>query len=98
MRHCVAGTLNATADLQKYMRVKRMRCMMPLENNAEKEFVFRMWSIFVERLRNRYLLSSDQIMFDALSDLGTFFWSLGASKEGYDVIFVDEMHLFNSQE
>jgi hypothetical protein len=92
------GILTRTADLQKYVRVKRMRWMMPLPNNAEKEAVFRMWGIFVERLRSRYLLSSDQIIFDSLSDLGTFFWESARRKEGYDVIFVDEMHLFNSQE
>lgn len=92
------GILTRDADLNKYLRVKRMRWMMPLANNVEKEAVFRMWGIFVERLRSRYLVSSDQIIFDALSDLGTFFWESARRKEGYDFIFVDEMHLFNSQE
>ena len=92
------GILTRDADRQKYLRVKRLRWMMNLANRSEKEAVFRMWTMFLGRLRSRYLVSSDQVIFDCLSDLGTFFWESARRKEGYDAIFVDEMHLFNSQE
>jgi hypothetical protein len=92
------GILTREADRQKYLKVKRLRWMMNLAKRSEKEAVFNMWGMFLGRLRSRFLVSSDQVMFDCLSDLGTFFWESARRKEGYDVIFVDEMHLFNSQE
>lgn len=92
------GILTRDADREKYLRVKRLRWMMDLNTRAEKEVVFRMWTMFLGRLRSRFLVSSDQVIFDCLSDLGTFFWESARRKEGYDAIFVDEMHLFNSQE
>jgi hypothetical protein len=35
---------------------------------------------------------------DYLNELQTFYWEAKREKEGYDYIFVDEMHLFNAQE
>jgi hypothetical protein len=33
-----------------------------------------------------------------LNELSTFYWEAARAEKGYDVIFVDEMHLFNAQE
>jgi hypothetical protein len=43
-------------------------------------------------------LTSDQLVNDYLNYLETFTWNLRRNKEGYDLIFVDELHLFNEQE
>jgi hypothetical protein len=72
--------------------------MMPLETQLEKEVVFSLWSKFLTRLRERGLIATDQIISDLLNQLSTFYWDTARLKEGYDYIFVDEMHLFNAQE
>lgn len=92
------GILSYSADREKYLRIKRLRWMMPLPNEADRQIVFALWIRFLRALADKALISSDQIMTDYLSDLATFYWEAARVAEGYDVIFVDEMHLFNSQE
>lgn len=92
------GILTHAPDRERYLRLKRMRWMMPLAKLAEKEAVFSLWCGFMRRLREKRWIASDQIVSDFLNDLSTFYWEAARAKEGYDVIFVDEMHLFNAQE
>jgi superfamily I DNA/RNA helicase len=92
------GILSYSADRERYLRIKRLRWMMPLPEEADRQVVFALWTRFLRALAEKALISSDQIMTDYLSDLATFYWEAARTTEGYDVIFVDEMHLFNSQE
>lgn len=92
------GILTHAADREKYLKLKRSAWMMPLRNTVEKQVVFSLWCKFMDALRQNKWISSDQIISDFLNDLSTFYWEAARLKEGYDVIFVDEMHLFNSQE
>jgi hypothetical protein len=92
------GMLTHTADRERYLRFKRMRWMMPLAGPAEREVVFSLWCGFMRHLKDKKWIASDQIVSDYLNDLSTYYWQAARVNEGYDVIFVDEMHLFNSQE
>ncbi len=92
------GILGRQSELDKYSRIRRMQYMMPLANNVEKEVVFRLWGSFLTQLKVKGMISSDQIICDVLADLQTFYWEAARSDQGYDVIFVDETHLFNAQE
>ena len=92
------GILGRPSDLERYTRIRRMGYMMPLANAVEKEVVFRLWSAFLERLKQLKMISSDQVISDLLNDLQTFYWEAARGAEGYDVILVDEAHLFNAQE
>jgi hypothetical protein len=92
------GMLTHSADRERYIRFKRMRWMMPLPGPTERATVFSLWHGFMQHLKERKWISSDQIVSDYLNDLSTYYWEAARIKEGYDVIFVDEMHLFNSQE
>jgi hypothetical protein len=85
-------------DRERYLRLKRSAWMMPLDNPVEKQVTFNLWCKFMDALRQNKWISSDQIISDFLNDLSTFYWEAARLKEGYDVIFVDEMHLFNAQE
>jgi hypothetical protein len=91
------GILTHPADREKYLKLKRSAWMMPL-NAVEKQVIFHLWCKFMDALRQNKWISSDQIISDFLNDLSTFYWEAARLTEGYDVIFVDEMHLFNSQE
>ena len=75
-----------------------MPWMMPLETDGEKLTVLEIYSDFVNALRDQRLLSSDQLINDFLNYLRTFAWNLRRLDDGYDIICVDELHLFNEQE
>lgn len=92
------GILTNSNDQQRYLRIKRLRWMMPLESVVEKQAVFGLWTFFIRALRDKKLIAADQIVSDYLNELGTFYWEAARPTKGYDFIFVDEMHLFNHQE
>ncbi|WP_018096621.1 hypothetical protein [Sinorhizobium meliloti] len=92
------GILGHASHEQRYLRIRRMRWMMSLVNETEKRVVFALWVKFLSVLKERSLIASDQIISDYLNELSTFYWEAARAAEGYDVVFVDEMHLFNAQE
>jgi hypothetical protein len=92
------GLQGRSADREKYLRVRRVGYMMKLENTTEKQIVFQLWSMFLSHLHEHGFISTDQIISDYLNELQTFYWEAKRRKDGYDYIFVDEMHLFNAQE
>lgn len=92
------GILTHSADKDRYLRVRRMKWMLTLESQTEKEAVFALWKEFMQNLKLKGLIPTDQIISDYLNDLSTFYWEAARRSQGYDVIFVDEMHLFNAQE
>ena len=92
------GLLARAADRERYLRVRRMAYMMRLETPTDREVVFALWRSFLAYLKENGLIATDQIISDYLNDLRTFFWEAKRSIDGYDYVFVDEMHLFNAQE
>lgn len=83
---------------RKYLALQRTAWMMPLHNPAERLFVLRIYSEYVEALKHEAQLTSDQRINDFINYLETFAWNIRREKDGYDVIFVDELHLFSEQE
>jgi superfamily I DNA/RNA helicase len=92
------GILTHEGDKARYFRIKRMQWMMPLDGGGDKDVVFSLWKRFLNHLKFHGLITSDQIIADALNELSTFYWEAARVTQGYDIIFVDEMHLFNAQE
>lgn len=92
------GLLARGVDRERYLRVRRMAYMMRLETPTDREVVFALWRLFLSYLKDQGLIATDQIISDYLNDLRTFFWEAKRSVDGYDYVFVDEMHLFNAQE
>lgn len=92
------GLLARGVDRERYLRVRRMAYMMRLETPTDREVVFTLWRAFLSYLKDNGLIATDQIISDYLNDLRTFFWEAKRSVDGYDYVFVDEMHLFNAQE
>ena len=83
---------------RRYLSLRRADWMMTLNTDAEKKFVLRVYSGYVTALRIDGLLSVDQLMNDLLNYLETFAWDYLRRLEGYDLIFVDELHLFSEPE
>ncbi|MGV9372066.1 UvrD-helicase domain-containing protein [Micromonospora tulbaghiae] len=84
--------------LQEYRELQRASWMMSLEAEAEKDFILTVYGYYVDSLRQDNLISSDQIINDFVKDLEKSSWQYQRLADGYDLIFVDELHLFNEQE
>jgi hypothetical protein len=72
--------------------------MMKLEGAGDRRAVYAMYAKYYETLQDRHLLTSDQLLNDFLNYLESFTWNHRRRTEGYDLIFVDEYHLFNTLE
>jgi hypothetical protein len=98
---CVLGadgifpSFNAEA---RYVRLPRAPWMMDLSSDGEKRVVYALYERFWKALQERNLVTSDQLLNDFLNYLETFAWNHRRKAEGFDLIFVDEFHLFNIQE
>src|SRR5262249_30100790 len=53
---------------------------------------------YINGLAQDRLLTVDQLVNDFLNYLETFSWNILRDAEGYDFVFVDELHLFTEQE
>ncbi|GAA5176973.1 hypothetical protein GCM10023322_00460 [Rugosimonospora acidiphila] len=99
---CVLGpegiVPGASDAIQEYRDLERASWMMSLETDAEKDFILAVYGYYVDSLRADNLISSDQIINDFVKDLEKSSWQYQRLAEGYDLIFVDELHLFNEQE
>ena len=93
-----SGILPGVNAARRYLPLHRMPWMMPLSTDADKLFVLQVYGSLVAELRGRGLLTSDQLINDFLNYLETFAWNLRRAEAGFDLIYVDELHLFNEQE
>ena len=71
---------------------------MRLENVAEREVILELYTEFRRELREMNTVGVDQMISDYLGYLDSFRWDAVRRTEGYDAVFVDELHLFNRQE
>jgi hypothetical protein len=92
------GILPGVNAARNYLPIQRMPWMMPLTTDGEKQAVLDIYTKYVASLREQKLMTSDQVINDFLNYLETFAWNLRRSESGYDLLFVDELHLFNEQE
>lgn len=82
----------------RYNSLERAAWMLPLANQADLRVVFELYSRYMESLDSRGLWTGDQVLADLLNDLQKHSWNRARRSEGYDLIFVDEFHLFNPLE
>ena len=92
------GILPGVNASRQYLPLPRMPWMMPLATDGEKSVVLALYSDFVASLKNQRLLTSDQLINDCLNSLETFTWNLRRADDRYDILCIDELHLFNEQE
>ncbi|WP_022657450.1 UvrD-helicase domain-containing protein [Desulfovibrio desulfuricans] len=91
--------VHKTSDIeQRYLKERRYKWMMPLENESDKIVVVRLYQKYVEKLRHESVLGCDQLVADFLRYLDSFTWEALRPDEGFDLVVVDELHLFNRQE
>ncbi|WP_157121543.1 hypothetical protein [Nocardia violaceofusca] len=82
----------------RYFNLERASWMLPLSGRADMRVVFELYSRYMDSLDARGLWTSDQVLADLLNDLQKHSWNRSRRDQGYDLIFVDEFHLFNPLE
>lgn len=87
----------AGADL-RYYQITRATWMLPLDGRGDLRVVYELYRRYIASLDARSLVTSDQVLADFLNYLETHAWNRGRRTHGYDMIFVDEFHLFNPLE
>jgi len=98
---CVIGANGILPGInaeRRYKQIERRPWMMPLATEGEKSFVLLIYSRMVGDLLGKDEMTTDQVINDYLNLLSTYRWHSERRRRGYDLIFVDEFHLFNEQE
>lgn len=93
-----AGIFPGAGSESRYLRLPRANWMLPLESTADRRVVYQLYVRYMEQLERRHMLTYDQVLADLLSYLVTYTWNRKRRDEGYDLIFVDEFHLFTPLE
>ena len=83
---------------EKYETEPRRAWMMRLETREERKVVLCLYDAFRQFLRELKAIGGDQMIADFLNHLDSYRWEATRGVDGYDAVFVDELHLFNRQE
>ncbi|MFJ6806070.1 UvrD-helicase domain-containing protein [Streptomyces anulatus] len=82
----------------KYFQLPRASWMLPLNTREDLRVVFELYTQYWASLDHRSLTTSDQVLADFLIHLTTNAWNRARRAQGYDLVFVDEFHLFSPLE
>ena len=83
---------------EHYLSEKRKSRMMVLQTRQERVVTLALYDRFRSTLREMKAIGGDQMVTDFLNHLDSFRWDATREVEGFDAVFVDELHLFNRQE
>ena len=84
---------------QKYIYGDRRAWQMGLPNEADRRAVLEVHDKYARELAKSDYINIDQMIADFLDFLQSYQWSnYRKGTEGFDVIFVDELHCFNGSE
>lgn len=92
------GIRGGSAQRDQYLSEKRKGWMMLLQTKEEREVTLALYDRFRQMLREMKAIGGDQMVTDFLNHLDSFRWEATRELEGFDAVFVDELHLFNRQE
>jgi superfamily I DNA/RNA helicase len=102
LQHEIAVTIKGRAneDVEKYKNLPRLKYSIPCDKNFEGDlnFLFLIYQTYQNMLKLTNEFDSDDIIISSLGQLNTPIWRRRRDKEGFNVTFVDETHLFNLNE
>jgi superfamily I DNA/RNA helicase len=100
LQHEIAVVIKGRANEQfeAYKRVPPIRHGLPMSNEGDKAFVWRVFELYREQLISSAQFDTDDVILSALGQLATPIWRRRRAREGYDNLFIDETHLFNMNE
>ena len=86
------------ALFENYRKIKPIKNGLPYENEKDQELIFLLFTKYQKAIDELGVFDADDVVMEALSRLNAPVWRRERRQEGYDLIFVDEMHLFNLNE
>lgn len=88
----------ANGELEIYEKLPRLEGAMPLKNHADFIFVYLVYQKYQGDLQALGYFDNDDVAISASLQLRTPIWQRRRKDLGYDVIIVDETHLFSFNE
>lgn len=88
----------AKENLDTYKRIPPIPAALPVNNEGDKAFVWRVYERYRDQLVAGGQFDTDDVVLSALSQLSAPIWRRRRARDGFDAIFVDETHLFNMNE
>lgn len=88
----------AEENFEKYQQIPRCNSQIPLENDDDFKLIFYLFTKYNTQLALINQFDSDDIVISTLRDFDSPIWRRRRGRDGFDVIFVDETHLFNVSE
>lgn len=93
-----AGIFPGAGSESRYAQTPRATWMMQLSRPGDLRVIFRLYESYMRNLEDRGLVTTDQVVSDFLGYLASHSWNRNRKVLGYDLIFVDEFHLFSPLE
>lgn len=93
-----AGIFPGAGSEARYAQSARSSWMLPLVAPYDHRVIFRLYSDYMQNLDDRRLITTDQVIADFLGYLTSHSWNRNRKSLGYDLVFVDEFHLFSPLE
>lgn len=100
MQHEIAVVIKGRAqeDLDKYKAIIRPQYGVPANGEGDLNLLFLIFQKYQSKLKDTGQYDSDDIVLSSIGQLNTPIWRRRRDIEGYDLIFIDETHLFNMNE
>ncbi len=92
------GVRKGTPSSEKYLTARREAWQMDLPGETERRAILDIHEEYCRELNQSGVLSMDQMVADFNRYLLTHEWRQLRERDGFDVIFVDELHYFNRAE
>lgn len=88
----------ASCNLETYYVLPRLEGSIPLKNESDYNFTFLLYERYQEMLDTLGYFDNDDISLSSYLQLASPIWRRRRSSLGYDMIIIDETHLFSFNE
>ena len=94
----IKGRTDST--IERYKKIRPIKNGLPydFENKKDQELIFLLFSKYQSDLGAMGVFDADDVIMEALARLNAPVWRRERQEKGFDMVFVDEMHLFNLNE
>lgn len=92
------GVRQSAERRERYLSEPRKTWMMSLPETEDRRVILMIYDRFRAFLKGMGVIGNDQMIADYLGFLDSNRWDNIRLREGFDAVFVDELHLFNRQE
>ncbi|MGC6622774.1 DNA helicase UvrD, partial [Escherichia coli] len=76
----------------------RSKNVLPLKTEDDYKTIFSIFNKYQDKLISLNLFDSDDITLSALKETSTPIWKRRRMSNGFDIMYIDETHLFNINE